>query len=365
MRQGPLAYPPKCPFCGRIIDKPKELKSRKPLEFPMGICECGAVYAFDVTGHNLGAAHMEALVFASNDDWDLALDLHDSVYKFEIIEHYDGISHQVVPGRNIEGGRVNGALFFVKLNENIQEFTGAKEGLKSKLKEPTPTHLPQRLRSKAFSKKEVKRLVEENKPDELIAIAEQDTRVITALQKLLYSVDEIIRWRTIKMLGMIAEKLGDKIPGSISNLLRRLLSATDDTSSGSGWGAIETIGEIVNSRPDLFGEFTQPLISFLEKGQNKKEVTWAIGKIAEKKPELVKYVFLDFISFLNDPDATVRGYAAWSLGNIGKQEAKENLKNLENDKSQVSIFENGEINKKTVGQIATEAIGKLKMKNEK
>ncbi len=362
MKHGPLTYQPKCPFCGRIIDRPKELKFRKPIEFPMGICECGAVYAFDVTGHNLGAAHMETLVFACNDDWDLALNLHDSVYKFEIIEHYDDATHRVIPERNIEGRRVNGALFFVKLNENIQEFSGVKEGLKSKLKEPTPA---QRLRSKNFSRKGVERLVKENRPDELIAMAEQDTRVITVLQKLLYSVDEVIRWRTTKMLGMIAKELGDKISGNISNLLKRLLSATDDTSSGSGWGAIETIGEIVNSRPDLFGEFTQPLISFLEKEKNKKEVTWAIGRIAEKKPELVKYVFLDLISFLSNPDATVRGYAAWSLGNIGRQEAKENLKDLENDKSQVSIFENGEINKKTVGQIAKEAIEKLETTNQR
>ena len=66
---------PSCPFCGTLIEKPKELAVRMPHEMPVGACSCGAVYAFDVTGHNLGTAMIEALVFGCNGDWDLAWDL--------------------------------------------------------------------------------------------------------------------------------------------------------------------------------------------------------------------------------------------------------------------------------------------------
>ncbi len=357
MRRGPVVYPPECPFCRRLIDRPKELKTKKPLEFPLGACECGAVYAFDVTGHNLGAAYLEALVFACNNDWDLAFQLSEEDYQDARIEHYDDISHQVVPGGSFEGRRVWGVLFFVKLHEDIWEAT--QEGVEAKLTEAIPKHLSQRARSSAFSKKGVKGLVEENKPDELIAIAEQDTRVITVLQKLLYSADETIRWRTIKILGMVTKRLADKMPTVISKLLQRLLYASTD-SAASSWGALEATGEIISNRPDLFGEFSQPLLSFLQDKGRKKEIIWAVGEIAGKKPELVRRAFPYLVSFLNDPDATVRGYAAWSLGQLGDKGAKDGLNNIKKDKHQITIYEDGKISKKTVGQIATEAIEKIK-----
>jgi len=56
---------PTCPFCGIFIEKPKELSTRMPGEMPVGSCSCGAVYACDETGHNLGSAMIEALVAAN------------------------------------------------------------------------------------------------------------------------------------------------------------------------------------------------------------------------------------------------------------------------------------------------------------
>ncbi|NIR13136.1 MAG: PBS lyase, partial [Desulfobacterales bacterium] len=51
---------PTCPFCGMVIEKPGELETETQTEMPVGKCSCGAVYACDVTGHNLGTALVEA-----------------------------------------------------------------------------------------------------------------------------------------------------------------------------------------------------------------------------------------------------------------------------------------------------------------
>jgi hypothetical protein len=59
---------PSCPFCGMAIEKPGDLDIRTQTEMPLGACSCGAVYACDVTGHNLGAAMIEALVAACDGD---------------------------------------------------------------------------------------------------------------------------------------------------------------------------------------------------------------------------------------------------------------------------------------------------------
>jgi len=355
-----LAEPPRCPFCGALIDRPRELKTRKMSEIPVGACECGAVYVYDVTGHNVGAAMVEALVFACNEDWDLAWSLlPEDDYLDARIENYDGITHQVLPSRTLAGRNVWGVLFFIRLHKDIREVT--ENGLQAKLAEATPIHHPSPRkvqRSKAFSKKEVKRLVEQNKAHELIAMAEEDTRVITALHRLLYSVDELMRWRAVEMLGRVAGKLADKESSIISNLLRRLFSASSD-SAASSWGALEAIGEIISNRPDLFGEFSRPLLSFLQDKTSRTGALWAIGRIGGKKPDLVKYAFPYLLSFLDDPEAPVRGYAVWSLGKIGRQEAKEKLERLKNDDHRLRIYEEGQLREKTVGQIAIEAIEKL------
>ena len=90
---------PTCPFCGMPVEKPKELSTRMPGEMPVGVCSCGAVYACDETGHNLGSAMIEALVFGCDMDADLAWGLlPDDDYAEEIVEHYDFVTHCIVPG---------------------------------------------------------------------------------------------------------------------------------------------------------------------------------------------------------------------------------------------------------------------------
>jgi hypothetical protein len=86
-----LPEEPRCPFCRRIIDQPMELLKRKIVEFPLGLCaHCGAVYAYDATGHNLGAAFIEALLFACNEDDDLAFSLsYGEDYADAIMGNYD------------------------------------------------------------------------------------------------------------------------------------------------------------------------------------------------------------------------------------------------------------------------------------
>jgi hypothetical protein len=61
-----------------------------PHEMPVGSCSCGAVYACDETGHNLGSAMIEALVFGCNMDWDLAWGLlPEEDYLEKLVENYD------------------------------------------------------------------------------------------------------------------------------------------------------------------------------------------------------------------------------------------------------------------------------------
>lgn len=348
---------PRCPFCYHRIEQPKELPQRKIIEFPIGVCtHCGAVYAYDTTGHNLGAAFIEALLFACNEDDYLAFSLsYGDDYTDAVIGNYDIFTHSVVPEKVFNDRYVKGALVFVKLYDQYREATEDK--VKEKLKNISPINKT-KLRSEKFSKKLVRQHISENKIEELISLSLEDSRVINELQVMLCTPDEGFRWRVIDMLGKVSKKLGEIRPDIISKLLSKLLQIAAYPGS-SAWGSIEAAGEIISTNTDLFGEFGPALLSFLQQKELRKEVTWAIGEIASKDPEPIKYAFRALCSFLADPDPVLRGYAAWALGGIGFNDIIDNLRQLETDDNKLSIWRRGELQEVTVSQLAKEAREKI------
>jgi hypothetical protein len=358
MKIGMLFTETRCPFCGHDIEQSKELMERKPREYPLGVCDhCGAVYAYDATGHNRGSAFVEALLFACNYDDYLAFSLTAGEdYLDAIVENYDPVTHSVIPAGVLDDRAIRGVLIFVKLNTEFQEATGEK--VKEKIKVALPLSLP-KLRSEKFSREKVRKYLSENRFEEIIALSEEDARIISELHRMLYTPDIKLRWRIIELLSDVSEKIGEKRPDEISKFLNRLLNNAGDSAS-SAWGALETVGAIISANPDLFGEFSQPLMSFFAYKNYWNEVTWAVGKIAAKKPDLVKKAYPLLCSFMKNPDPTLRGYAAWALGNLGYNDVVEELKKLESDHDQIQIFRNGKLEKVTVAQLAKEAIEKLK-----
>ena len=353
----PSPEEPRCPFCYFKIEQPKELQSRKIVEFPIGVCEhCGGVYAYDATGHNMGAAFIEAILFACNDDDHLAFSLsHGDDYTDAIVGNYDIITHSIVPDKIYNDRYVRGALLFVKLFDQFHEVT--KEKVREKIKTSLPINKT-RLHSEKFSKAIVRQYALENKREELIALAEEDTRVMNELKRMLYAPDESLRWQIIDMLGEVSKKVGERRPDIISKILSGLLQNAANPGS-SAWGSLEAAASILSTNPDLFGEFSPALLSFLKQQTLRKEVTWAIGKVAAVKPDLVKYAFRALSSFLADTDPTLRGYAAWALGNIGYNDVIEELKKLETDHEKLRIFKDGELKEVTVALLSKEALEKI------
>ncbi len=348
---------PRCPFCSYKIEQPKELPSRKIVEFPLGVCEhCGAVYAYDTTGHNMGAAFIEALLFACNDDDYLAFSLsYGEDYTDVVVGNYDIITHTIVPEKIYNDRFVRGVLIFVKLIAQYQEAT------EQKVKEKSRTLLPitkTKLRSENFSRERVRQCALENKREELITLAEEDTRVMNELQRMLYIPDEHLRWQIIDILAEVSKKVGERRPDIISKSLSNLLQSAAYPGA-SAWGSLEAAGAIISTNPDLFGEFSPALLSFLRQKNLWKEVTWAIGKIATVDPKLVRYAFKALRSFLNEQDPALRGYAAWALGNLGYEEVIEELKNHLTDVEKLPIFRDSELKETTVAQLSKEAIEKL------
>lgn len=353
---------PTCPFCGLPVDRPRDLQTRRPGEMPVGSCSCGAVYAYDATGHNLGAAFIEALVFACDMDWDLAWGLLPGEdYLEEPVEDYDYESHLIVPAGVYQGRKVAGALYFVRLHRDIREFTGSgvQEKLAASVPLSTGTAAAGQQETVSYTRQELEKMVAGYETEQLLALARGNKRIMRDLQRLLYSGDELLRLRAAEITGKACALIARDNPGSVSRFLQNLFSAAVSPGA-SGWGAIDAIGEIIRSSPGLFGGYLATLYQLLEDEELRPRALRAIGVIAEKYPHLVNKPVYFFLAYLNDARPETRGYAAWLLGNLGDGKAEEALRNMPAGDEKITFYTSGHLDEKTLAQVAREALTKLK-----
>ena len=367
---------PWCPFCGENVEKPREPVNRKMDEFTMGVCQCGAVYTSDPTGHNIGAAMVEALVHACGENWDMAWDLiPEEDYLTSRLENYDETTNQVVDKKNIDGRRISGVLYFVRLNRDIAEISSqvaakkqdtvqtqaATTGSVADQPEMEPARDPKRKKKRA-KKNEVKELADRQDIDALFDLAFDDLKTLRFMQRLLYDPDEDKRWLYAWIIGLVCRRLSTRKPGAVSDLLQRLYDASTD-SAATHWGLLETIGSIIVCRPDIFGGFTRHIYMFRGAPSNRVQVLWALGTIADARPDLVSntpyYVLIDFIKHR---DSFTRGHAARLFGNIQATEVRSQIEKLLDDEARVTVYEQGLPVHTTVGKLAAQALERISQK---
>jgi hypothetical protein len=106
----------RCPFCGGMIEEPHEITGRFGNTFSGGICECGSVYVYDRSGHNLGDAYVDALGFAYNNSdeaWD-AVPGED----YEIVElNYDQRRNRFMKG-SPSRGKLTATFIFIRVKKS-------------------------------------------------------------------------------------------------------------------------------------------------------------------------------------------------------------------------------------------------------
>ncbi len=349
---------PTCPFCGMPIDRPSEEPDLTLNEMPVGACRCGAVYACDVTGHNLGTALTEALIYSCKGDWDMAWDLTSGEdFMEKELTNYDFEDHLVVQGTMHKGRRTTGVLYFIKLREGLRlrEETGPRE---TKAHHHPKSKPGIKARRKRPSKRRIEALVQAYQVDELLAIAREDKKIIRDLQRLIYSVDDLTRWRATDILGQAAAVIAQYDPGAVTKLMQRLFSSILDTAASS-WGAIDAIGDIISNNVEDFGGYLPRLFGLATDRELLPDLVRNFAKIAKKRPSLLRPKTYAFIPLLRYENPEVRAYAAELMGAVGAYEAREDLEALLEDKATVITYDNGKLEELSVGEIASRALDKL------
>jgi hypothetical protein len=188
------------------------------------------------------------------------------------------------------------------------------------------------------------------------------------MQRLLYDPYDEQRWHVAWLIGQVSARVATREPGQVSELLHRVFEACTD-SAATHWGMVETLGSVIAARPDIFGAFTGHLLNFIGQDSTRVQVIWALGEIAETRPDLIRDTpFFNLFHFLQHPDAAVRGHVTRLLGRITASEASMQIMALSNDNEELLIWERGRMVSTTVAEQAKAALaaiqGGMKKKNE-
>jgi len=190
-------------------------------------------------------------------------------------------------------------------------------------------------------------------------------RVVNPLFSFFYHTDELVKWRAVTAIGVVVARLAHEDFESARIVMRRLMWNLNDESGGIGWGSPEAMGEIMARHDRLAKEYACILVSYINEAGNflehemlQRGVLWGLGRLAHARSELVRDAAVHLPLFMRSKDAVHRGLAAWVAGAIPSEMTESLLKHLVTDETRITIFINMNLEERTVGQLAVEALSR-------
>ncbi|KPK00810.1 MAG: hypothetical protein AMK71_07830 [Nitrospira bacterium SG8_35_4] len=183
-------------------------------------------------------------------------------------------------------------------------------------------------------------------------------KAVTILISLSYDKQSPLAWRAIEAIGLLTAELAGTDPDRVRNIVGRLLWMIRDESGGIGWSVPEILGEIVRNNPVLCEDIAPIIASFHEEKMLTPGVLWALSRIGQINADTVKYAVPIIRSYLSATDPMIRACAVKAIAEMGDAGSSEELEKMKTDTSAVSLYENGELVKKTIGELADQAAKK-------
>ena len=177
-----------------------------------------------------------------------------------------------------------------------------------------------------------------------------------------YDKSSLIKWRAVAAMGHTVARLAETEMESARVVMRRLMWNLNDESGGIGWGSPEAMGEIMTQSLPLAREYAPILASYIQPNKNfleheglQRGAIWAVGRLAEVRPEMMAGGAPFLEPFLSASDPFHRGYAAWALGNLKSTQSAQKIESLTSDTAEIEIFLDRQLITTTVGRLAEKA----------
>ena len=188
-------------------------------------------------------------------------------------------------------------------------------------------------------------------------------QIINPLLSFIQSGNEKIKWGAVKAVGHVVSQLADRDLEAARVIVRRLMWNLNDESGGIGWGSPEAMGEILAAHSGLAHEYAHILLSYAREDGNYLEheglqqgLLWGIGRLSEKRPELVRGAAKLLLPYLESPDGVIRGLSARIMGLLRVKEAQPLLRKLTEDDTALIIMVENDLASVRVKDLAQEAL---------
>lgn len=132
--------------------------------------------------------------------------------------------------------------------------------------------------------------------------------------------------RAAVALGRITASLAVEQPEAAKNIVRRLMWHLNEESGNIGWGIPEAFGEILAASEPLARDFHKILFTYVinlghddnycDNDTLRRSCYWAIGRLAQTRPQLCLGARPWLIKGLEDTDSVCQGMAAWALAQL-------------------------------------------------
>ncbi len=169
----------------------------------------------------------------------------------------------------------------------------------------------------------------------------------------LYGVDMQKRFEAALSLGRLAKDYPDKI----MRLWTRIFYAFDETMSC--WGAAEGLGEIARNLPVVRTKILALLRKFAADEASCQGFVWAICRIGQVDRQLIEEFIPDLERSCASAAACMVGQSLRALGELGASGCEHRIRALPEDERETWLYENDAVRKKTLAEIAGEALKKL------
>ncbi len=199
--------------------------------------------------------------------------------------------------------------------------------------------------------------------------------VINALFSAICRSNEQVRWHAVSCMGYMVPRLAAEDFEEARIIMRRLLWSLNDESGGIGWGAPETMAEIMSNDERLAEEYVHMLLSYMrEDGEEpwqdgnylehetlQQGLLWGAGRLAQTRKQLVvdKGMARDLPPYLDAADGMVRGLAVRAMGLLGEPSPLDRIRALCDDPEMVRVYDNGKVTSVSVGELASQTLQRL------
>jgi hypothetical protein len=178
-------------------------------------------------------------------------------------------------------------------------------------------------------------------------------QVVNPLFSFLQSGNEKLKWGAVKAMGVVVSQLADRDMEAARVMVRRLMWNLND----------EAMGEILATHSGLAHEYAHILLSYAREDGNYLEheglqrgLIWGIGRLSEKRPELVRGAAGLLLPYLASQDGMIRGLSARIMGLLQVKEAQPMLRRLTEDESALIIMVENHLTTRRVKDLAEEAL---------